>query len=206
MNQSVILWTVLGYLSGSVLYSRLIARYFLRVNLDSVGDGNPGTFNVGRVGGGKWAGLAFALDCSKAAVPVGLCYVVWGMNGWEIIPIALAPIIGHKYPLFFGFKGGKAIAAAAGAWVGIAQWEVITIGSLLLLFWYFSVENSAWATQFMTWSLMPYLYLTHKPDTWLYAMLATILTLAWTHQADLHKPPRPKNWVKRAWNLWQISS
>lgn len=205
MNGQIILWSIVGYLSGSVLYSRLLARYFLKVNLASIGDGNPGTFNVGRVGGAKWAILAFALDCSKAAVPVGLSYVVLGIQGWEIIPIALAPIIGHKYPLFFGFKGGKAIAAAAGAWVGIAQWEVITIGSLLLLFWYFSVENSAWATQFMTWSLLPYLYLTNKPAIWLYAMLATVLILAWTHQADLRQPAHIKPWVRKIRELWQTS-
>ena len=202
MNEHTILLSILGYLSGSVLYSRLLAQYFLKVNLANVGDGNPGTFNIGRVGGAKWAGLAFILDCSKAAIPVGLSYVVFEIHGWEIIPIALAPIIGHKYPLFFGFRGGKAIAAAAGAWVGIAQWEVITIGSLLLLFWYFSVENSAWATQFMTWSLLPYLYLTDKPTIWLYMMLATTLILAWTHQTDLHQPPRIKSWVKKARALW----
>ena len=202
MNEHTILLSILGYLSGSVLYSRLLAQYFLKVNLANVGDGNPGTFNIGRVGGAKWAGLAFILDCSKAAIPVGLSYVVFEIHGWEIIPIALAPIIGHKYPLFFGFRGGKAIAAAAGAWVGIAQWEVITIGSLLLLFWYFSVENSAWATQFMTWSLLPYLYLTDKPTIWLYMMLATTLILAWTHQTDLHQPPSIKSWVKKARALW----
>ena len=104
---TTLIWILIGYVSGSVMYSRLIAHYILDVDIYSVGDGNPGTFNVGRAGGAKWAIVAFILDTLKAAIPVAIPYLWLGIVDWRILPIAIAPAIGHAYPLFFGFRGAK---------------------------------------------------------------------------------------------------
>jgi acyl phosphate:glycerol-3-phosphate acyltransferase len=199
---STLLFTVAGYLSGSVLYSKLIAQRVLSVDLATVGDGNPGMTNVARAGGVRWAALAFLLDCCKAAVPVGLAYYVFGIQDWRVIPIALAPPVGHAYPIFFNFQGGKAIASVAGSWVGIAILEIIVVSALLLVYWNTSVRESAWVTMFTLWSVLVYLLWTEAPTVWLTFMLVCIGFLAFTHRHGLHNPPGVKPWVQQVAAIW----
>lgn len=200
---SLLLFTVVGYVSGSVLYAKLIARYFLHVDLATVADGNPGMTNVARAGGAGWAALAFVLDCSKAAVPVGIAHTLLGIHDWRILVIALAPAVGHAYPIFSNFRGGgKAIAAIAGSWVGIALAEVIVVGAVLLVYWNASIRESAWVTLFMVASVTVYLLLTGAPAVWVTFSLVSLGFLAWTHRHGLHNPPGVKPWVKRVAALW----
>jgi glycerol-3-phosphate acyltransferase PlsY len=199
---SVTLFTLAGYLSGSVLYSKLIARYLLRVDLATIGDGNPGMTNVARAGGTGYAALAFLLDSIKAAIPVGIAYYMLGIQDWRILPIAIAPGIGHAYPIFFQFKGGKAIAAMGGSWIGIAIFEVIVVGATLLVYWSLSVRESAWATMLMLVCTLIYLLLTNAPPIWVIFMLITIAFLAWTHRKNLSNSPGVKPWVQRVVMLW----
>jgi glycerol-3-phosphate acyltransferase PlsY len=199
----MLLWSVVGYLSGSVLYSKLIAKYVLKVDIGAVGDGNPGSTNVAKAGGAKWAAVAFLLDVLKAALPVGIPYFFLGMNDPRILVVALMPAIGHAYPLYFGFKGGKAIAAISGAWVGLATWELITVGGLLLLYWYLSVKSSAWATIFMVTSIGLYLYLTGKPPLFYGFWLLSLAFLSWTHRHDLRTEyPGVGNWPRQVASQW----
>jgi acyl phosphate:glycerol-3-phosphate acyltransferase len=196
------LWVIIGYLSGSMMYSRLIATHILRVDIYAVGDGNPGTFNVGRAGGVGWAVTAFIMDVLKAAVPVGIAYLWLGISDWRIAFIGIAPALGHAYPLFFGFRGGKGIAAVSGGWVGLALGHVITVGGLLLAFWYFSVKESAWATIFMGISTGLYLLLIRAPGAWFGYWLACLAFLLWTHRRELSNPPGVQPWVENVVGLW----
>lgn len=200
---NTILLIILGYVSGSVLYSKLIAQYVLKVNIASVGDGNPGTTNVAKAGGAKWAVIAFILDCLKATIPTAIGLYIFQITNWQIVLIAIAPAVGHTYPLFTKFKGGKAIAAVSGSWIAFATWEVITIGGLLLLFWYLSVEESAWATIFMVLSVGVYLILRSAPALWLEYWVASLLWLIWTHRKNLATAyPGTNTWVKSLAALW----
>lgn len=197
---SLLIFVIAGYLSGSVLYSKLIAQHILKVDISTVGDGNPGMTNVAKIGGAKWAAVAFILDCSKAAVPVGIAYVIFGIQDWRIFPIGFAPALGHAYPIFNGFEGGgKAIAAVAGAWVGIAQAEMILVGAGLLTVWFFIVEESAWAAIFMVLSNFVYMAIMGKPLLWHAFMFATLIFFLWTHRHSLRNPPGLKPWITRLW-------
>jgi glycerol-3-phosphate acyltransferase PlsY len=158
--------------------------------------------NVARAGGAGWAAFAFLLDCCKAAVPVGLAYYIFGIQDWRVVPIALAPPIGHAYPIFFDFKGGKAIASIAGSWVGIAILEIIVVGAFLLLYWNASVRESAWVTMFMVISVIIYLLLTGAPLIWTLFALTSLGFLAWTHRHTLHNPPGVKPWVQQVAAIW----
>jgi glycerol-3-phosphate acyltransferase PlsY len=199
----LLVWVLIGYLSGSVLYSKLIATYILKVDLRAVGDGNPGTFNVGKAGGARWAVIAFILDMLKAAIPVGIAHFAFGINDWRLPLLAIAPAIGHRYPLFFGFQGGKAIAAVAGGWVGIATWEVITVGGLLLLVWYLTVEESAWATLLMVLTVGAYVLLRGANPIWLGYWVLMTAFLIWTHYPEIKGVPTLKGWARRL--LWRQS-
>lgn len=112
-----ILLIIISYLLGSILFSQVIARVFLRVDLSNIGDGNPGSTNVLKSGHKGWAMLAFLLDGLKGLVPVYFFAPFVDQNFYLALLIA-APIIGHAFSIFHRFKGGKALAVSLGVWIG----------------------------------------------------------------------------------------
>lgn len=109
-----------GYLSGSVLYGEIFTRKLKNVDIrETSRDGNPGTANA-FMQGGFWCGLLTILcELAKGAVPVA-CYLkhfpVWNMTTAVML---LMPVLGHAFPLFSDFRGGKAIAVSFGVLLGI---------------------------------------------------------------------------------------
>lgn len=191
------MWVLLAFLAGSLPFSYWIGRYGLRRDIRSYGDGNPGATNVIRAGGKGWAALAFALDYLKGAVPVGLAYFAGQVNGIELVLVALAPVLGHAFSPFLGFKGGKAVAATFGIWTGLTIWEGPTVLGLMLLFWYMVLETDGWAVLLTMASLLLYLMLTRRLglDSALLAVwIGNAMLLAWTHRRDLLRWPllRPR--------------
>jgi glycerol-3-phosphate acyltransferase PlsY len=104
---AVALWTVIGFLAGSLPFSLWIGQWSLRADIREFGDGNPGAANAWRAG--KWrVGLpALLLDFLKGAVPVGLARWQAGISGWALLPIALAPVLGHAVSQFLRFRGAR---------------------------------------------------------------------------------------------------
>ena len=109
-----ILWSLFGFLLGSLPFSVWIGQFILKKDIRDYGDHNPGATNVLRAGGFPPYALALALDISKGAIPVGLAYQVFSIQDWQILPIALAPPLGHAFSPFLNWRGGKAIAAIGG--------------------------------------------------------------------------------------------
>lgn len=107
----------IAYLLGSVPFSYLLAR-LLGVDLTSVGSGNPGATNVARSLGPAWGALALVLDAGKGALAVHLAAAASDLPG---LPEAAgaAAVLGHVFPLFLGFKGGKGVATAAGVFAAL---------------------------------------------------------------------------------------
>ena len=138
-------WTISGFLLGSIPFSPLIGRLALRKDIQQVGDQNPGATNVLRSGGFLWFSLALFLDISKGALPVGLAYQVFNMQGWAAVPIALAPSLGHAFSPFLGWRGGKAIAATFGVWVGLTIWTMPLLSLVSLIIFSLLLTPSGWA-------------------------------------------------------------
>src|SRR4029078_6779724 len=88
----------------------------------SQGSGNPGATNVLRYGGKKVAVLTLLGDIAKCAIPILLAKVL-GLDETGLAWVAFAAFLGHLYPLFFHFKGGKGVAAAFGCWLAL-DWPV----------------------------------------------------------------------------------
>lgn len=107
-----LLAVTLGYLAGSVPFAFLLARK-RGIDLRRVGSGNVGATNVLRATGARPAILALCLDAAKGSVAV---LVAARLTAGPATPIAvgLAAIIGHIYPVWLGFRGGKGVATAAG--------------------------------------------------------------------------------------------
>ena len=103
-----------GYLLGSIATAVLVSRAFGVADPRAGGSGNPGATNVLRLAGRGAAACTLAGDVLKGAVPVLAARVADLPPGW-VAAVGLAAFLGHLYPIFFGFKGGKGVATAAGA-------------------------------------------------------------------------------------------
>jgi glycerol-3-phosphate acyltransferase PlsY len=105
---------VLGYLCGSVASAIVVCRIMKLPDPRQGGSGNPGATNVLRIAGKRPAALTLAGDVLKGAVPVLLAHLL-SASPTVLAGTALAAFLGHLYPVFFGFKGGKGVATAFGA-------------------------------------------------------------------------------------------
>ena len=105
---------VLGYLCGSLASAVLVCRLMKLPDPRKEGSGNPGATNVLRLGGKKAAALTLAGDVLKGLVPVLVAQFITG-SATILASTAVAAVVGHMYPIFFQFKGGKGVATAFGA-------------------------------------------------------------------------------------------
>ncbi|MBE0535778.1 MAG: glycerol-3-phosphate 1-O-acyltransferase PlsY [Phycisphaerae bacterium] len=133
--------TVAAYLLGSIPFGLLIARAH-GVDLRQVGSGNIGATNVSRALGKPWAVVCFVLDCLKGVVPM----LVAGMlidqtyDGitvgvlWRWLAVGCAAIVGHVFPVYLKFKGGKGVATSLGVAVGLYPY-MTQPGLVILLIW-----------------------------------------------------------------------
>ena len=136
---------LLAYLLGSLSFAVIVSRVMGLKDPRSYGSHNPGATNVLRSGNKKAAVATLVLDALKGWLPVVL--VKWfgkdyGMDDATIAAVAFAAFLGHLFPIFFKFKGGKGVATAAGALLGI-DWllGVATLATWLIVA-YFSRYSS----------------------------------------------------------------
>ncbi len=121
--RTIILWVLLGFFLGAVPFAYIMVKLALDKDVRDFGDGNPGGMNAWRAGGWKVGSLVIILDILKGLLPVGLAHFNYGIGGWTIVPIALAPILGHAYSPFLDFKGGKSVSVTYGVWAGLTGWQ-----------------------------------------------------------------------------------
>ena len=107
-----------GYLLGSIATAVLVSRALGTADPRSGGSGNPGATNVLRLAGRRAAVLTLAGDVVKGVVPV-LAARAADLPPGEFALVGLAAFLGHLYPAFFGFRGGKGVATALGALLGM---------------------------------------------------------------------------------------
>jgi glycerol-3-phosphate acyltransferase PlsY len=124
-----ILCAVLGYLSGSVPYGLILTRMAGLGDVRSIGSGNIGATNVLRTGNKALAAGTLLLDALKGTVPALLAVHFLGVEAGVIA--GFAAFIGHIFPVWLGFKGGKGIATYIGVLFGL-NWQM---GLLFLLVW-----------------------------------------------------------------------
>lgn len=134
-----LLYIIAGYLSGSVLFARLAAALFgKRDLLDASADGNPGTANAFSYGG-FWCGVFVLLgDLGKGFWPVFLfCHRSVGpaLGPMAMALVLAAPVVGHAFPLWHHFKGGKGIATTFGVLIGLLPvWRPLILFALVFVF------------------------------------------------------------------------
>lgn len=189
-----LLGAALAYLLGSIPFAVVVSRGMGLADPRSYGSGNPGATNVLRSGSKAAAALTLVLDAFKGWLAVWLGQRA-AQAGWleaTAVPwLALAVVIGHMWPLFLRFRGGKGVATAAGVLLAASPWlGLATIATWLIVavfFRYSSLAAIAAAVfapcyallgQDLAWKLQPAM---------LVALAAISLLVIWRHQRNIRK-------------------
>ena len=104
----------LGYFAGSIPFGILLTKWFAGKDVRAGGSGNIGATNVARVAGKKVGAVVLVLDAAKGALPVLLAMQLLPAAYAVHVAVALAAFLGHVFPVWLKFKGGKGVATAAG--------------------------------------------------------------------------------------------
>lgn len=194
-----LLWTACAFLSGSLMFSYwlgLMARH----NLKHIGDGNPGALNLWRAAGYQIGLGGIILDFLK-----GYLVLVWilGFNlenarvqGYALIPVALAPIVGHAFSPFLKGKGGKAIAVTFGVWSALTKFEASLALAIILAVSLAvaklstrgkPISSSADGLQVVVGMLLlgVYLYISGYVEAILWVWLGNVVLIGYKHRKEL---------------------
>lgn len=194
---TVFAWTAAAFLSGSIPFAVLIGHFVLKTDIRAYGDHNPGATNVGRAGGWRWGVVAALADFFKAALPVSLAWLVGSLDGDALIAVALAPVAGHAFSPWLGFRGGKAVAATFGIWAGLTWFYLPPFMGLLLALGFMLFTVDAWAVMFMLAGVMLHVGAI-APDPVLFAVaLGNMAIVGWKHRHSLAALPALKPQVLR---------
>lgn len=182
-----IIFAAVAYLIGSVSFAVLVSRAFALPDPRSYGSGNPGATNVLRTGKKAAAGLTLLGDCVKGWLAVFLAQRLadTGIAELSMAMAALAVTIGHMYPVFFRFQGGKGVSTALGVLIALNPYLAAgAAATWVIIAFFFRISSLAGlvAALFAPFGAL-LLYHAGHPFLWSLAMI-TIL-LFWRHKANI---------------------
>lgn len=175
---------ILGaYLLGSISSAIIVCKVMGLPDPRSQGSNNPGATNVLRIGGKKAAAVTLLGDTLKGLLPMLVAHL-FGATPLILALCGMAAFLGHLYPLFFGFKGGKGVATALGVQFGL-HWG---IGLAVALVWLFvaKVVNISSLSALVSMALAPLIVWAIWPETELVVMQVCItVILFWRHRSNI---------------------
>ncbi|OQW68664.1 MAG: acyl-phosphate glycerol 3-phosphate acyltransferase [Proteobacteria bacterium ST_bin12] len=180
-----IVWIVAAYLIGSIAFGILVSKLFGLPDPRTVGSGNIGATNVARSGKKLPAILTLLGDAFKGWLPVWLA-LQSGMLMWVVAWVGLAVFLGHLFPIFHRFKGGKGVATALGIMLAIS----LMLGLAALVTWaiVFAISRysslaaivAAVLSPIYAWLLLPY-------KDYVMLMFVIAVMLVWRHRTNIQK-------------------
>ena len=193
---SVLVWTGLGFILGAMPFSLWLGHLFLHTDIRHYGDGNPGATNAWKAGGWRIGVPAFLLDYLKGVIPVGLAILVVGISGWALVAVALAPVLGHAFSPFLGFKGGgKALAVTFGIWTGLTLVEGPFVLGLFFAVFLLIQTSDGWAVLLGLLAFGIYLLLQHGDRFILAIWLGNTLLLVRKYRAEFRTRSQLRDWL-----------
>jgi len=183
MSLLAFLLPVAGYLIGSLSSAVFVCRLLGLPDPRLEGSNNPGATNVLRLGGKKAAAITLAGDLAKGLVPV-LIATGLGAAPSVVATTALGAFLGHLYPVFFGFRGGKGVATAAGIWAAVS-WQVILILVGIWLAVVLASRYSSLAALSATAALPLVLLYVGSDRAFVAVSLVMTVLLVWRHRTNI---------------------
>jgi glycerol-3-phosphate acyltransferase PlsY len=189
MTLPALVAVVLAYLLGSISFAVLVSKLMGLNDPRSYGSGNPGATNVLRTGNRTAAVLTLVGDAGKGALAVVLARLAadrFGFTDTTLAAVGLAAFLGHLFPVFHGFKGGKGVATAAGMLLALAPWlglATLATWVAVAVFLRYSSLAAIVAAVFA-----PLFYLLMARADAVFVMIAIMAALLlWRHQGNIAK-------------------
>lgn len=179
-----LLIAIVSYLAGSISAAILVCRAMGLEDPRTTGSGNPGATNVLRVGGKLPAALTLLGDGLKGFLPVFIASLIT-THPPTIAIAALAAFLGHLYPVFFNFEGGKGVATALGAVLGID----LSVGALALITWLavsLTFKRSS-LSALVTFLLVPVYLLFENQQAFALVFVFIAAFLFYTHRGNIQR-------------------
>ena len=180
---------LVAYLIGSLSFAVLVSKAFGLPNPHTYGSGNPGATNVLRSGKKIAALLTFAGDAGKGWLAVMLALLLgpqYGVGTEAVAGVAFAVFLGHLFPLYFAFKGGKGVATALGILLAIDPWlGLATLATWIIIVVFFRISSLAAIVAAVSAPFCAFWWFGLSPYT--YAVLGICLLLVWRHESNIRK-------------------
>lgn len=183
-----IFWIIAGYLAGSCPTGYLLAKYLSGVDIRTFGSGNIGATNVGRLMGKKYAVFVAAFDMFKGGIVV-LIASCFTDNAWLLALTGAAAVIGHNYPVWLNFKGGKGVATTYGV-IGFYDffnpWPALLGGAV----WYAVMRTTRYVSLGSIFGLLSaalFMPLFKMPMPYFYVSLALAALSGYRHKSNIQR-------------------
>lgn len=176
-----------SYLIGSLSFAVIVSKYYGMDDPRTYGSGNPGATNVLRSGKKKAAALTLLGDAAKGLVAVLLARVfqeLLGLSNSAIAAVALAALVGHMWPVFFGFKGGKGVATALGVLLALSPATALVCALIWLVMAFgFKVSSLAALTATIAAPVAASFFMPHV--SWVWSTVAIALLVLFRHKSNI---------------------
>lgn len=178
------LWVLGGYLSGSVPYGLFVVRAFAGKDVRAEGSGNIGATNVARVAGKQLGVMVLLLDALKGLLPVLAARMLVPEEPWLHAGVGLAAFLGHCFPVWLRFEGGKGVATALGVLLVLLPWAALSgfaVYAVIFAIWRVSSIGS------LVGALTAVAVGAFTAAAWAYGALAAIFLalIVFTHRANI---------------------
>ncbi len=181
---TIIIFVVIAYLCGSLSSAIIVCKLLGLPDPRIEGSGNPGTANVLRIAGKKAAALVLLGDALKGFIPVVVARI-FNVDGLALGLVAIAAVIGHIYPIFFKFKGGKGVATFLGTTFALSP----IVGIAFILTWLIVAFLSRYASlASLISSILSIIYIfIFSKFAYLIPILAIIALIIWKHRGNIQR-------------------
>ena len=180
-----VIFIIVSFAIGSISSAIIICHLLKLPNPRELGSKNPGATNVLRLAGKKVAAVVLALDMLKGFIPVSIC-LYFGFSLFTASLVGIATFIGHIYPVWFNFKGGKGVATFLGVLLALN----FTSGFFSAIIWFFVaiILKTSSLSALVSTVLAPFLfyYFSYNTNASIVVVIMTVLVF-WTHRDNINR-------------------
>jgi len=188
--REIVVWIALSYLLGSIPTGFLLVKYYKGIDIRTIGSGNLGANNVRRIMGKEWGIFVAVIDMLKGVIGLLGAMASGISTPWILSLIALAGVLGHNYPVWLNFKGGKGIATSYGVIALLWPLNSFAIAMMGGVVWYAIISTTRYVSLASVLSLyaVTFFFLILKaPIAFILFSLLLALLATWRHHENLRR-------------------